>query len=204
MNIRVLIVDDCTLFRQALCVLLNSKPGLEVVGELSDGSKLSEVLDCQKVDVVLMDLAMPGVNGLEATKTLIKRNPLTRVLMLSASTSSLFISELFQAGAMGYVAKSSGSDELVKAIAAVFSGKRYCCPVANSAMDGRTRQSLSQRELNVLRLLATGKSSPQIARELNLAASTIDVHRRNIMGKLEVHSIAELTQYAIQIGMISA
>jgi len=214
MPIRVFLVDDHTLFRQALRLLLECVADIRVVGEMQEGGQLGLTLDRLAVDVVLMDLAMPGVNGLEALRALRKRHPQQCVLMLSTCTDPSFIAELLQAGAKGYVVKTSASEELVNAITAVASGHSYCCPVATAALlptppksalsaaNARPRLALGEREKQVLRYLAQGKTSPQIGRALALAPSTIDVHRRNIMSKLDLHSIAELTQYALHSGML--
>ena len=214
MSIRVVLVDDHILFRQALRLLLGARPGIEVVAELGDGTQVQELVSSLAPDVVVMDISMPDVNGVEATRALLARNPKQRVLVLSAYSSAAFVSELLQIGALGYVLKTSSSECLVEAILAVADGHRYLCPTISALLDtpgakaGRARagkrvsRELSAREKQVLRLLASGKSSPQIADDLRIAPSTVDVNRRNVMGKLGLHSVAELTHYAIRTGMI--
>jgi len=214
MSVSVLLVDDHILFRQALRLLLGARPGIEVVAELGDGTQVQELVSSLAPDVVVMDISMPDVNGVEATRALLARNPKQRVLVLSAYSSAAFVSELLQIGALGYVLKTSSSECLVEAILAVADGHRYLCPTISALLDtpgakaGRARsgkrvsRELSAREKQVLRLLAAGKSSPQIADVLQIAPSTVDVHRRNIMSKLELHSVAELTHYAIRTGVI--
>lgn len=214
MSVSVLLVDDHILFRQALRLLLGARPGIEVVAELGDGTQVQELVASLAPDVVVMDISMPDVNGVEATRALLARNPKQRVLVLSAYSSAAFVSELLQIGALGYVLKTSSSECLVEAILAVADGHRYLCPTITALLDtpgakaGRARsgkrvsRELGAREKQVLRLLAAGKSSPQIADVLQIAPSTVDVHRRNIMSKLELHSVAELTHYAIRTGMI--
>ena len=211
MRIRILLVDDHALFRQALRLLLATESDIEVVGELGDGAQIEAAVARWAPDVIVMDIGMPGVNGIEATRSLLARDPRQRVLVLSAYGASAFVSEVMRAGALGYVLKSSSADALVEAIRAVASGEPYCCPAINAALEAggvdvapaRAHRDLGEREKQVLCLLAGGLSSPQIALALKIASSTVDVHRRNIMGKLGLHSVAELTHYAIRTGMIT-
>lgn len=212
MNVRVLLVDDHILFRQALHLLLSTEPGIEIVGELGDGSAVEAALASLLPDVIVMDIGMPGVNGIEATRGLLARNPAQRVLMLSAHSSPKFVAELLQIGALGYVVKSSSCESLVEAIKVVARGEVYCSVqlqdelamlADRSGLGQRAHRPLGSREKEVLCLLAQGKSSPQIAQQLGIAPSTVDVHRRNITGKLQLYSVAELTQHAIRTGMIS-
>ena len=203
MRIRVLLVDDHLLFRQALHLMLDCELDIEVVGELGDGALVEDAVARLAPDIVLMDIGMPGINGVDATRSLLATHPLQRVLALSAHNSEALVSELLELGAWGYVLKSSSTDELVCAIRAVAGGSVYCSQAFAGLPRGRAPAPLAVREKQVLVLLAGGKSSPEIALALNIASSTVDVHRRNIMGKLDLHSVAELTQYAIRTGMIS-
>jgi two-component system NarL family response regulator len=212
MHVRVLLVDDHILFRQALSLLLSSEPGIEIVGELGDGSEVEAALARLTPDVIVMDVGMPGVNGIDATRALLARDPARRVLMLSAHSSPKFVAELLEMGALGYVVKSGSSESLVDAIRAVAAGEVYCSAQLQdelallpdrSELGLRAHRPLGTREREVLCLLAQGRSSPQIAQAIGIAPSTVDVHRRNVMGKLQLHSVAELTQYAIRTGMIS-
>lgn len=208
MAIRVLLVDDHVLLRQALCLILSGERAIEVVGELGDGVMVEETVTLLAPDVVLMDISMPGVNGVDATRSLLRNQPAQRVLVLSSYNSKKLVAELLQMGARGYVLKSTSADELIGAIKQVANGGIYCSPGLEADLErdeigSRAPHALGQREKEVLSLLALGKSSPQIALELQIAASTVDVHRRNIMGKLDLHSVAELTHYAVRTGMIS-
>ena len=213
MSIRTLLVDDHTMFRQALRVMMDLEEGIEVVGELGDGSKIVETVALLRPDVVTMDVSMPGVNGIEATRALMAKHPHIKVVALSASNYKQFIIEMMGAGAMAYVVKSAAGDQLVYAINSAAKGKTYLCPesatlLADSnglgpggAATPLEPRRLARRETAVLQLLAQGKSSPQIGKLLHIASSTVDVHRRNIMRKLELHNVAELTKYAILVGI---
>lgn len=215
MNIRVLLVDDHTMFREALRVILESESDIEVVGELGDGAQVEDTVVQLKPDVVVMDISMPTVNGIEATRRLMARFPQLRIVALSAFGYRQFVKEMFEAGAQAYVLKSAAGDQLMQAIRCVLKGENYLCPESaailasgaghangSGAREPPATVRLGRRETQVLRLLAEGKSSPQIAVELHIAPSTVDVHRRNIMVKLELHSVAELTRYAIRLGIV--
>ena len=213
MSIRTLLVDDHTMFRQALRVMLELEEGIEVVGELGDGSKIVETVALLRPDVVVMDVSMPGMNGIEATRALRAKNPQIKVVALSASNYKQFIFEMMGAGATAYVVKSAAGDQLVYAINSAAKGKTYLCPesatlLVDSNLLGPVgaatpveSRRLARRETAVLELLAQGKSSPQIGELLHIASSTVDVHRRNIMRKLDLHNVAELTKYAILVGI---
>lgn len=213
MTIRVLLVDDHTMLRQALRVMLDKEPGIEVVGELGDGALVAQTVAELKPDVVVMDISMPTVNGIEATRALLAKHPDVRVVVLSAYNYKQFVMEMMDAGATAYVVKSAAGDQLVNAINSVAQGKTFLCPEAtatlvsasrrggSSVADAQEQKRLGRREKEVLGLLAEGQSSPQIAKALHIATSTVDVHRRNIMEKLQLHSVAELTKYAIRVGL---
>ena len=209
----VLLVEDHAMFREAIRLLLRQESDIEVVGELGDGSGVSKVVDELHPDLVVMDVSMPGVNGIEATRALLARHPGKKVLALSAFNYRQFVTEMLQAGATGYVIKSAAGQQLVQAIRMAAQGKTYLCPEAAAILVASSRRSgaahagtpenkrLGRRETQVLSLLAEGKSSPQIGQTLHIAPSTVDVHRRNIMDKLELRSVAELTKYAVRIGL---
>ena len=213
MSIRTLLVDDHTMFRQALRVMLELEEGIEVVGELGDGNKIVETVALLRPDVVVMDISMPGMNGIEATRALRAKNPQIKVVALSASNYKQFIIEMMGAGATAYVVKSAAGDQLVYAINSAAKGKTYLCPESATLLVDSTglgpvgaakpfeSRRLGRRETAVLELLAQGKSSPQIGELLHIASSTVDVHRRNIMRKLDLHKVAELTKYAILVGI---
>ena len=214
MSIRVLLVDDHTMFREALRLMLEKVSDIDVVGELGDGSLVVETVGQLAPDIVVMDVSMPNVNGMEATRRLLARHPKTRVVALSAYAYKQFIMEMMDAGAIAYVVKSAAGEKLVDAIHSAMAGKTYLCSEAAQTIVDATRRGgpttqglhdrrkrLGRRETEVLRLLAQGKTSPQIGEDLHIATSTVDVHRRNIMQKLELHSVAELTKYAVRAGL---
>lgn len=215
MTIRTLLVDDHTMFREALVLMLNQRPEIEVVGAIGDGSKVAETVLRLSPDVVVMDVNMQPLNGIEATRSLLAQYPKLRVVALSAFGHKRFIMEMMDAGAVAYVVKSAAGDQLVQAITSAADGKTFLCAESaatlveatcrtGAANPGAKREKrLGRRETEVLRLLAEGKTSPKIAEDLFISPSTVDVHRRNIMQKLELHSVADLTKYAIRIGLTS-
>ena len=214
MSVRVLLVDDHTMFRQALRVMLEKEAGMEVVGEAGDGAAVAEAADRLAPDVVVMDINLPNLSGMEATRKLLARHPGMRVVALSAHGYKQFVMEMLDAGATGYVVKSAAGDQLVQAITSVAQGRTYLCPETTAMLvqanlraslhaggPAQEHKALGRRETEVLRLLAQGLTSPQIGKTLHIAPSTVDVHRRNIMEKLGLHSVAELTKYAIRMGL---
>lgn len=214
MSIRTLLVDDHTMFREALRMMLDKEPEVQVVGELGDGALVQETVAELKPDVVVMDISMPQVNGIEATRALVARFPAVRVVALSAFNYKKFVMEMMEAGATAYVVKSAAGEQLVSAVKSAAQGKTYLCPETAAILleasqrhggstQARDNKRLGRRETEVLRLLAEGKTSPQIAEKMHIAPSTVDVHRRNIMNKLELHTVAELTKYAIRLGLTS-
>lgn len=213
--VRVLLVDDHTMVRETLRLMLNKEPSIEVVGELGDGTQILETVTRLRPDVVVMDVNMPNVNGIQATIDMRSHFPKIRVVALSGYGHKQFIMEMLDAGATAYVVKSSAGQQLVHAINSAAQGKIYLCPSSASTLVEVSRRGavgggsgehdkqrrLGRRETEVLRLLAQGKSSPQIGEILHISPSTVDVHRRNIMNKLELRSVAELTKYAIRSGI---
>lgn len=214
MKTRVLLVDDHAILREALRVMLEQDGDIEVVAEAADGQAALDLAAKTEFDVIVMDAAMPGMGGAEATRRLLRKNPKTKVLALSAYTDRRFVSEMLEAGALGYVTKVAASDKLLEAIHATAQGKTYLCPIVSAVLldsmrtttesKVRSKIRLGRREREVLGLLAEGKSSPEIGAQLHIAPSTVDVHRRNIMRKLDIHSVAELTKYAIREGLTSS
>lgn len=216
MKTRVLLVDDHAMFREALHLMLDREPDIEVVGELGDGTSMEQAVARLLPDVVVMDVSMPGVNGIQATRVLRALFPHTQVVALSAYSYQQFVMEMLDAGAIAYVVKSAAGEQLLHAIANAAKGKTFLCPEAaamlveasrrgaTTAVAGQQDKHLGRREMQVLGLLALGKTSPQIGEALHIAASTVDVHRRNIMHKLDLHSVAELTRYALRTGLIEA
>lgn len=214
MVIRVLLVDDHSMFRETLRLLLDQDPTIEVVGELGDGARIQETVAQLTPDVVVMDVNMPHVNGIQATCALLSQFPQVRVVALSGYGHKQFVMEMLDAGATAYVVKSSAGKQLVHAIHSAAQGNTYLCPDAAATLIEVSRRGthgdagaqdkkrrLGRRETEVLRLLAQGSSSPQIGASLHISTSTVDVHRRNIMNKLELRTVAELTKYAIRVGI---
>lgn len=214
MSIRVVIADDHQILVEALRAMLACEPDIVVVGTAGDGAALLELVAQAKPEVVIMDIGMPGMNGIEATQRLSTRRSATKVIVLSAYADKRFVREAMNAGAVGYIVKSSAADELPRAIRAVVQGRIYLCSQVADAvvevMRGRRKShvkgaatNLAPRERVIVRLLAEGKTSEEIAAALNIARSTVDTHRRNIMRKLKVHNVAGITRYAIREGIVS-
>ncbi|MCB2213018.1 response regulator transcription factor [bacterium] len=208
----IYLADDHKIFRDALKPLLDRQPDLEVAGEGADG--LAAVRDVRRLkpDFVLIDLSMPGLNGIEATRQILAERPEIRVLVLSMHADRRFVTEALKAGAVGYVLKESSFDELIHALQEVRAGRMYLSPsisdlVLKEFVD-RVREDeesaytvLSAREREVLQLLAEGSSTKEMAEKLNVSVKTIETHRVQIKNKLNLNSIAELTKYAIREGL---
>jgi two-component system NarL family response regulator len=186
---------------------------LEIVAEASDGQDLIRAARQYNPDIVCMDIGMPGMNGIEATRQLLAINPRIKVIALSAFADQHFVLDMLTAGAVGYVTKAEAGDELLRAIRSVQMNRVYLCPnIAASVTDALRERPirsvgaprLGPRERQVLQLIAEGHTSSEIAERLHLAPSTVEVHRRNIMRKLDLHGVAELTKYAIRNGITSA
>ena len=212
MSVRVLLADDHQLFRDALRVMLEKELTIRVVAETGDGLEVIALAREMMPDVVCMDISMPGMNGIETTRRLLAACPEIRVIGLSAFSDQRYIVEMLEAGALGYITKAAAGDQLLRAIKTVLRGQKYLCPDASSAMaralpekseaaNSATVRSLGARERQVLQLVAEGHTSGQIASHLQMAPSTVEVHRRNIMRKLDLHSVADLTKYAIRHGL---
>jgi len=210
MKLRIVLADDHQMFRHALRALLEKEPDFEVVGEAADGEALLRLVADGDVDIVCIDIGMPGMNGIDATRRLHTLHPEVRVIGLSAYADRQFVIDLLNAGAHGYVTKAEAGDELLRAIHNVRHGRTYLCPDVAGAvasalrfgtdLQARSRQ-LTARERQVLQLIAEGLTSARIAERLHVAASTVEVHRRNIMRKLDLHNVADLTRYAILNGI---
>lgn len=214
MTIRVLLADDHKILREALRSVLDREADITVVAEASDGAEALRVAAEASPQLVVMDIGMPGMGGIEATEVLHGQQPQIKVLALSTFFDRRIVLQMLEAGASGYVAKAAGADELLRGIRAVMAGSIYLSPeIAAVVVDSvRERKNdpaeeplepLGRREREVLALLADGKTSAEIGQQLHIATSTVDVHRRNIMRKLDLHSVAELTKYAVRKGMVS-
>ena len=208
MKIRILLAEDHQMFREALCHLLSTQADLEVVEQTGDGLQVIPLARASAPHVVCMDISMPGMNGIQVTRALLQEWPLIKVVALSAHTDQRNVLDMLDAGASAYVTKVEASDELLNAIRAVLRGRTYLCPdvsgvVADVLMsrNGRERPpvALGNRERQVLKLVTDGQTSNQIAESLQIASSTVEVHRRNIMRKLDRHSVAELTRYVMDL-----
>jgi len=211
---KILIADDHGVVREGLKVLIENQPDMEVVGEAEDGLIVTQLAKELSPDVIIMDISMPNLNGVEATRLILTENPNTRVIALSVHLDKHFITEMLKAGASGYVLKSYLFKEVLRAIQTVGAGGHYLSPkitdvvlsdykyymaTANKSAEVR----LSARERQVIQLLAEGMSTKQIALRLHVSPKTVDSNRRQIMDKLDIHSIAELTKFAIREGLTS-
>ncbi len=208
-RIRILLADDHAVVRQGFKMILGAQPDMEIVGEAGNGREAVELAEQLKPDIVVMDVAMPELNGIEATRRLVAANPHTRVLALSMHKDSVYVREILRAGARGYLLKDSGADDLVAAIRAVAGGEGYLSPaVSNAVLDDYRKHVtnpidlLTSREREVLQMLAEGKTNKEIAVVLNLSVYTVDAHRGRIMEKLNLHSINELVRFAVRNGLI--
>lgn len=210
-RLSVLLADDHQIFRQALATLLEKDTGIQVTAQACDGPTAIELARTSAPDVAIMDIGMPGIDGIEATRQILAADPGLRVIILSAYGEMHFVTEALKAGAGGYVVKAAAADELLRAVHAVAAGGSYLSPQVASALVVNMRKpaganaqpQLGRRERQVLQLVAAGKSSPEIGRELFISPSTVDVHRRNIIRKLGLHNVAELTKWAIRHGLVS-
>jgi DNA-binding NarL/FixJ family response regulator len=208
---RILLVDDHQIFREALRGLLERMPELEVVGETGDGLAVFALVSERQPDIVCMDIGIPGMNGIEATRQLTAAFPAVKVIALSTHSDQVYVIDMMKAGAAAYVTKDEGGKELLRAIEAVSKGQHYFCPavadvvtrVLFSPKEHHKGPLLGAREQQVLCMVAAGLSSQAIATQLGIATGTVDVHRRNIMRKLDLHTAVDLTRYAISVGLVS-
>lgn len=211
--IRVLLAEDHTIVRKGLCALLVDEPNIEVIAEAEDGREAVQMAQQLLPDVVLMDFSMPGLNGLEATRQIKRWVPEVKVLVLTRHTDEEYVSQVLRAGASGYLVKKAAPAELVSAIRAVSGGDSFLSPaISRTVIEGYVRQAeatvkdsyeqLTNREREVLQLIAEGHSSREIAEQLYISENTARTHRANLMDKLDLHSTAELTQYAIRKGLV--
>jgi len=204
-KITVLLVDDHSLVRRGFRRILEDESDMEVVGEAGNGEDSIKLAKQLHPQVVVMDCALPGMNGLDATRQIIEDAPNTAVLMLSMHTESTWVRQAIEAGAKGYVLKNAMDLELGAAIRKVAAGETVFDPQVEqrSVLKGERSAALTQRELEVLQMIVDGKSNKEIATALDLSANTIAVHRANIMNSLGIHKTAELVVYAIRAGLVN-
>ncbi|MFC1677413.1 response regulator [Planctomycetota bacterium] len=214
MSIKVLLADDHKITREGLRSLLEKDGNMEVIAQAEQGREAVRLAGELRPDVVIMDVSMPNLNGIEATRQIVSKLPDVKVIALSMHSDSMFVSEMLKSGASGYLLKDCAFDELAKAIETVISGKTYLSPEISSVVvddylyrlskNGVTETDiLTDREREVLQLLAEGQSTKQIALKLHISAKTVETHRRQMMNKLDMHTVAELTKYAVRKGLTS-
>ncbi len=208
-NIHILLADDHAVVRQGFKMILAAQPDMEIVGEAGNGREAVELAATLLPDVIVMDVAMPELNGIEATRRLADSSPRTRVLALSMHKDSVYVREILRAGARGYLLKDSIASDLLAAVRAVARGEGYLSPgVSDAVLDDYRRHVtdpidlLTSREREVLQMIAEGKTNKDIANILNLSVYTVDAHRGHIMEKLNLHSGNELVRFAVRYGLV--
>jgi DNA-binding NarL/FixJ family response regulator len=212
MSIKILLADDHAIVRSGLARMFQQQEGIEVVGQAENGVSAVALARQLSPDVVVMDIGMPDLNGIEATRQIVKESPRIKVIGLSMHSSKKYIREMFKAGASGYLLKNCPFEELTEAVNVIIGGKTYISPSISTAVIGDYISGavddkssvfavLTEREREVLQLLAEGKTTKQIAERLHISAKTVEAHRLKIMHKLDIDNIAQLTKYAIQEGL---
>ncbi len=211
--IRIVLADDHEIVRQGIKAVLGKEPGFCVVGEAKDGVEAVNLVQNLKPDVLILDLMMPMINGMEVTRQVKKKSPRSRVIILSMYSNEAYVLECLKNGAEGYVLKGSASNDLIEAVRQVTSGRRFLSPpLSEEALDIYTEMSkgsavdpydtLTSRERETLHMAAEGLSSVEIAERLSISPRTVEVHRANMMRKLGINSQTELVRYAIQRGIL--
>lgn len=212
---KVLLVEDHVIVRQGIKALFSDEPDLEIVGEADDGRAALQSVSELEPDVILMDISMPGLNGIEATRQIRQNHPEVKVVVLSMHSNEEYVFQVLRAGASGYVLKQSDSSEVLTAIRAALAGGSFLSPpISRTVIDDYVRRAearggdedlelLTSREREVLQLLAEGLSNREIAEQLNISIKTVETHRSNMMGKLGVSSKTELVKYALRKGWAS-
>lgn len=214
MAIRVLLADDHKILRDGLVSLLNNEDGIEVVGVADDGHELVKLVKKQSPDMVILDVTMPNMNGVQATRRIKLDRPEIKILALSMHTENQFVTQMLQAGASGYMLKDCAYEELITAVRMIMAGKYYLSDditgvVVNNYLKNMQDLTandaavLTQREKEILQLIAEGNSTANIAEFHSISVKTVETHRKNIMDKLDLHSLPELTKYAIREGLTS-
>ena len=213
MTVRVLLAEDHLLVRAGIRALLGSLPGIEVVGEATSGAEVMGAVETLSPDVVLMDISMPGMNGLEATRRLSDDHPEVRVIILSMHASEDYVARALKAGAGGYLTKASAAQELERALSAVMAGGQYIdSHISRSALetslrrmdDGREADVLTARQREILQMIAESLGTKEIAYRLGVSTKTVETHRKLLMDRLNIHDVAGLVRYAIRTGVVSS
>lgn len=213
-KVRVLLADDHAILREGLCALLSLEKDLRVVGQAGDGVEAVRLVKESKAQVIVMDIGMPGLNGIEATRQVLNAVPGVRVIALSIHNDRRFVLGMVSAGAKGYLLKNCAANELVRAIRQVMRGETYLCEDIRDILADDYLQriqtvappslfDLSEREREVARLLSLGQTNKGIAMSLGLSPKTVETHRLHIMDKLNLHSVADLTRFAIREGLVA-
>ena len=215
MSIRIVLADDHAIVRHGLSRAMQQEDDMEVVGQASDGHTTVELARELAPDIVVMDISMPDLNGIEATREIRREAPGVKVIALSMHSAKRYVTEMFRAGASGYLLKDCDFDELTRAIRTVADGKTYVSPsISNVVVEDLVHTEekieptafslLTQREREVLQLLAEGRTTKQIALRLHISPKTVEAHRLRVMNKLEIDNVALLTKYAIQEGLTTS
>jgi len=212
MTTTIVLADDHIVVRQGIRKLLETRPDYQIIGEASDGEEAVKLVSEKKPDVALMDLWMPRLSGIDATRRIGKRGLATKVLVLSMHESRSYVEEVLRAGAAGYIVKNAAADDLIEAIDAVCNGVSYLSPaITQQVVDAIASPApsassglgvLTDREREVLQLIAEGLSSKEIAAMLGVSLKTIDSHRSNLMEKLDIHKVSGLVRFAIRTGLV--
>ncbi len=206
--VTILLADDHTIVRQGLKLILAAHADLQVIGEAANGNQAVELAAKLRPDIVLLDVQMPELNGIEATQKMVAANPRIRILVLSMHKEAVYVRKILRAGARGYILKDAIDTELLSAIRSVANGDGYISPAVSGALNDKAKDSndpvglLSAREREVLLLIAEGKTNKEIATRLNLSVYTVDSHRGKIMEKLNLHSAGELVRFAMKNGLV--
>lgn len=213
-QLRVILADDHGLVRAGIRSLLEELPGVSVVGEAADGREAIHLIEAEHPDLVFMDVAMPGLNGLEAARRIAASSPHSRLVILSMHANEEYVLRALHSGVSGYMLKDSSTTELAAAVRAIRQGETYLSPSISSRLTEYVRRTtepprssldqLTPRQREILQLIAEGNTTRQIAHKLGLSPKTVEAHRSQLMDRLDIHDIAGLVRYAIQVGLVSA
>lgn len=211
MSVKILIADDHKIMRDGLRNMLDKEPGMEVVAEAKNGREAVRLAEQLRPDILIMDISMDDLNGIDATRALMAKGLKTRIVALSMHADKRFVAGMFEAGAMAYLLKDCSYDELLQALRQVMAGRTYLCSMISGVvirdyiqrMRKNETSVLSPREKEILQLMAEGSTTKRIADQLQVSVKTVETHRQHIMDKLNIYSIAELTKYAIKEGITS-